>query len=218
MLFEPGHPLISLEDWRKFSSWQSPSLYFKKAIDREVIELPHWFVPLCPGVVIASPYLLRSFARKRSRPSGWVSLAADTYQRDVGNTRLRVRRTHDGRFWVILRWPPGVNLRSNKRAETIVHLFGSTPVLAASRYQAQQLAELVEAHGPVSSLRWTHVSPQWLIGALTFEIRRARSENRAVVWDRSWSSDARRLRSTPSGHRPPIPVDVRFALQAARTR
>jgi hypothetical protein len=218
MRFEPGHPHVPKNDWRQFSSQLSP--YFKQAINREEIELPHWFVPLARGIVVASPYLLRSFAHRRRRPSGWAFLSPDTYQRAVGDTRLRVRRTRDGRFWTILRWPPGANLRSNKRAQTVVHGLGSTPVLAASRYQAQQLAELFEACRASAGLRWATVSPTWLVGALAFAIRRARSEGHEIRWDYYWSSDARRLRprSTCTGRPPAPPVDVRFALQAASSR
>jgi len=216
MRFEQGHPLISENDWRQFSNQLSP--YFKNVLDREKIELPHWFVPLARGVLIASPFLFRSLAPKRRRPTGWTSLSPDTYQRVVGETRLRVRRTRDGRFWTILRWPPRANLRSNKQAETLVHRFGSTPVLAATRYQAQRLAELFEECGPLANLRWVRVSPPWLVGALEFAIRRARSEGREPRWDYYWSSDARRVRpqSRYTGHPPAVPVDVRFALQAAR--
>jgi hypothetical protein len=216
MFYEPGHPLVPENDWFQFSS-QLP-LYFRQAIDREAIQLPHWFLPLSRGVLIAGPLLFRHLARKRRRPSGWISLSPETYQRDIGQTRLRVCRTHDGRFWLILRWPPRANLRSNKKAETLVHLFGSTPVLAATRHQAQRLAELFEECGPVATLRWVRVSPGWLIGALEFAIRRARSERREPRWDYDWSSDARRVRpqSRNSGRPPAVPVDVRFALQAAR--
>jgi hypothetical protein len=215
MLFEQGHPLISENDWRQFSNQLSP--YFKNVLDREKIELPHWFVPLARGVLIASPFLLRSLARKRRRPTGWTSLSLDTYQRAVGDTRLRVRRTRDGRFWAILRWPPRANLRSNKRAETLVHTFGSTPVLSTTRHQAQQLAELFEARDAFSSLRWVRVSPRWLIGALAIAVWRAESKGLKISWDYDWSSDARRVRSrsTYTG-RQPVPVDIRFALQVAR--
>ena len=215
MLFEPGHPPVPQNDWLQFSSHLP--LYFKDAIKSESIELPHWFLPLSRGVLIAGPYLFRSLARKRRRPSGWASLAADTYELAVGETRLRVRRTRDGRFWTILRWSPGANLRSNKTAETLVHIFGSTPVLAATRYQAQRLAELFEACSPVAGLRWVRVSPRWLVGALEFAIRRAASEGLKLNWDYHWSSDARRLRSrsTSTGQQP-VPLDVRFAFQAAR--
>jgi hypothetical protein len=215
MFFEPDHPLVPENDWLQFSS-QLP-LYLKAALNRETIELPHWFLPLSRGALIASPFLLRSLARKRRRPSGWTSLTADTYQRAAGKTRLRVRRTRDGRFWTILRWRPGANQRSNKTAETIVHTFGSTPVLAATRYRAQQLAELFDACGPAAGLRWARVSPRWLVGALAFAIQRAEFEGLKISWDYDWSSDARRVRSRSTyTDRQPVPIDVRFALQAAR--
>jgi hypothetical protein len=215
MLTEFG-VLISENDWLQFSR-QLP-LYFRQAIHREAIQLPHWFLPLSRGILIAGPLLFRNLARKRRRPSGWASLSPETYQRDIGRTRLRVCRTYDGRFWMILRWAPWANLRSNKQAETLVHRFGSTPVLTSTRYQAQRLAELFEECGPAVSLKWDRVSPRWLVGALQFTIRRARSEGREPRWDYDWSSDARRVRpqSRYSGRPPPLPVDVRFALQAAR--
>jgi hypothetical protein len=215
MFFEPGHPLVPENDWLQFSSQLPP--WFTEAINREDIELPHWFVPLARGVVVASPFLLSGFGRKGGRPSGWAPLSPETYQRAIGETRLRVRRTQDGRFWVILRWPPRANLRSNKRAETLVHTFGSTPLLAATLHQAQQLAELFEACGSFSGLRWVTVSPRWLVDALTFAILRAASEGLKINWDYHWSSDAGRVRprSTYTG-RQPVPVDVRFAFQAAR--
>jgi hypothetical protein len=214
MLFEQGHPLISENDWRQFSNQLSP--YFKHVLDREKIELPHWFVPLARGFLIASPFLLRCLAHKRRRPTEWTSLSLDTYQRVIGETRLRVRRTRDRRFWAILRWPPRTNLRSYKKAETLVHLFGSTPVLSTTRHQAQQLAELFEVRDAFSSLRWVAVSPKWLVGALAFAIRRAEFEGLKISWDYDWSSDARRVRfrSTYTGQQP-VPVDVRFAFQAA---
>src|SRR5689334_3953242 len=97
MRFEPGHPIVSQDHWQQFSRQLSP--HFKQAIDRKAIELPHWLLPLSRGALVAGPFLFRSLARKRHPPSGWDPLAADTDQRAAGETRLRVQRTRDGRFW-----------------------------------------------------------------------------------------------------------------------
>jgi hypothetical protein len=65
MLTEFG-VLISENDWLQFSR-QLP-LYFRRAIDREAIQLPHWFLPLSRGIFIAGPLPRDLSARHRPNP------------------------------------------------------------------------------------------------------------------------------------------------------
>jgi hypothetical protein len=74
---------------------------------------------------------------------------------------------------------------------------------------------LFEVRDAFSSLRWVAVSPQWLVGALAFAIRRAGFEGLKISWDYDWSSDAGRVRSRSAhiGRSRLPPVELRFALK-----
>src|ERR1700752_1170825 len=103
MLFGPGHPIVDRKDWLAFSSQLSIS--FSRGINREHVELPFWMQPLALGVILPSPHLLRQTGYSGPQP-GWRQLSAEVYHRALGKTRLRVRRTNDGKLWLISRWLP----------------------------------------------------------------------------------------------------------------
>ena len=79
MMFEEGHPIISLSAWKGFCAWEKslkgfPSRLIDEMVDRnECGCLPDWFVPLAYGVAIASDALLRKAGHPDGlyRPRGW---------------------------------------------------------------------------------------------------------------------------------------------------
>ena len=79
MMFEEGHPIISLSAWKGFCAWEKslkgfPSRLIDEMVDRnECGCLPDWFVPLAYGVAIASDALLRKAGH---RPMVCIVLAA----------------------------------------------------------------------------------------------------------------------------------------------
>jgi hypothetical protein len=222
-MFEPGHPIISRKDWLQFSG--QLSLYFSQAIDREQLDLPYWFLPLAGGVIVASPALLHRTGYKVGgpQPLGWTRVKAAVFQLKVGKTRLRVRRTNDGRFWIVSRWPPGVPMHSDKDSETLVHLFGSTPLVTKTLDEMLHLAYWFETNNPIASLHWSKASPGFLIGVLAFAIRRAESEGMKLSLNDLWVSSAhsRRMKSGRARYKNSQllpPVDVKYALWHARLR
>jgi hypothetical protein len=182
MLYE-GHPDVSQQHWLAFSRQLSP--HFSQAISREQLDLPHWFLPLARGAIVAGPPLLRCTGCKvRGRRSPeWTRVKTNVFQRDVGKTRLRVRRTNDGRFWIISRWPPGVSRLSDKYSETLVHIFGSTPLVTERLEEALHLAYWFQKNKPIASLRWSKASPAFLIGVLALAMVRAQREGVELSWN-----------------------------------
>jgi hypothetical protein len=153
MFFEPGHPIVSYQQWMNFrlemcdlqTSLIAP--YFSGSVGRESIELPYWFLPLSRGVILPGPHLFRPDFDPNLAALGWTRRSADVFERTVDKTRLRVRRTNDGHFWIISRWPPNIRMNSDKRSETIVHRFGSTPLVTENLYEALYLAYRFEMNG-----------------------------------------------------------------------
>src|SRR4051794_24099177 len=102
MLFDPSFPVFSRQDWLQLSQYHS--IYFSATISRENVELPYWLVPTARGVVLPSLMLLRRTGyTPAALPLGWIRRAADDYELTVGKVRLRVRRSNDGRVWIISR-------------------------------------------------------------------------------------------------------------------
>jgi hypothetical protein len=212
----PEYPDAPLADWRVFSSQLSP--YFKEAISRESIDLPYWLNPMARGVLIAGPALLRGTAYKRYRglPPEWKRVYRDIYQRNVGKTRLRVRPTNDRRAWLISRWGRGDAVHVDKHSDTLVFLFGATPVAGATRNEAMHLAYWFELNEPIPSFRWIKAAYGYLPFELTIAIRRAAQEGLSISWDHLWASCAHKRRVNAYRGRSgplPLPVDVRVALR-----
>jgi hypothetical protein len=226
MFFEPGHLIVSHQEWMNFRlaicDLQTCQLirHLGGSFGRESIELPYWFLPLSRGAILPGPHLFRPDYDPNLAPHGWTIRSAEVFERSVGKTRLRVRRTNDGRFWIISRWPPNVRMNSDRRSETIVHQFGSTPLVTENLHEALYLAYWFQTNDPVGGLRWAKVSPAYLVGAIEFADQRARSEGLTISWNDLWASSAhsRRMKSGRARYtkgKLRLPVIVRCALGTA---
>jgi hypothetical protein len=214
MLFEPGHRTVHLEYWTA-SFRRNLNPYFSRAIGREQIDLPYWFSPLAWGVIVAGPTLLLRTACKES-VLGWNRLSDDVYHRTFGKTRVRVRRTNDG-YWLISRWKPGKSMGSDRNGETLLHSFGSTPLVTETLIEALHLAYWFQTHDPIGGLSWAKVCPTFLVQAIAFANHRARSEGLTFTWNDLWASAAhsRRMKTgRASYHKGKLrsPSIVRLAL------
>ena len=90
------------------------------------------FVLLCKMDPTADMEAIEGGDQQVLDDSTWC-LRCNRAPRVVGETRFRVSRTRDGRLRLV---NDGDNEQTYvKRAETLVHTFGSTPVLAARRYR-----------------------------------------------------------------------------------
>jgi hypothetical protein len=213
-MFEEGHPIISREDWLGLQSFQCSrlSLSFSGCVNREDVDLPYWFLPLSRGALIAGPGLLRPHYNAKLASRGWTRRSADCYERRIGKTRLRVRRTNDGRFWLISRWLPGVRMYDS-RSETIVHLFGSTPLVTANLHEALYLAHWFQTNKPLG-LRWTKASPYYLVDAIRLANERAQSGGLTISWNHLWASATQKSgRARYRNGKLMLPVLARYALR-----
>jgi hypothetical protein len=217
-----GYPVVAQNQWQAFSI--QPPIHFSRAIGREAADIPFWLLPLCRGVLVAGPYLLKLTAHPDQRHD-WVQVKPDVYQRVVGKTRLRVRRTNEGRLWIISRWSAGVKMRSDRDSETLVHLFGSTPVVTDDLCGALHLAHWFEVNAPIANIRWAKACPgsdhDQLYG-LASAILRAAQEGLNITWNDLWASSAHSRRMKRRGCRiKPVgllpPVFVRNATRWARS-
>jgi hypothetical protein len=186
------------------------------SVGREIGDPPYWFAPLAWGVVVNSSTLLLRTPCKSSL-LGWRQLSVDCYHLDLGKTRLRVRRTNDGRFWLISRWPPEKSMRSDRESETLVHGFGSAPLVTTDPLEAIHLAFWFLTNDAIGGLRWAKASPEFLIPAIAFANRRAKREGLTISWNDLWASSAhsRRMKRGGARHRNGkllLPVIVRAAL------
>jgi hypothetical protein len=167
-MFEDGHPDTPLSDWatfkRDFSRYQ-----IEEVIDRSQIQLPDRIVPLARGIAVASPHLLsRAGYRSRSRrPKGWYKCHGEVFCKDMGPDALIVRGYSGNSFWHVERKgsPSRPHGYSNM---TLVHQFGSTPILARSYQAATYLAEFCYWKHPPAGLRWVNQCPDDLFGAIDF--------------------------------------------------
>jgi hypothetical protein len=215
MLFEPGHHTVELKDWTAcFRRNLNP--YFSRAICRDQTELPYWFAPLAWGVIVAGPALLLRTACKVS-VLGWTRVDDKIYHRSIGKTRLRVRRTNDDQFWLISRWPPGKSMSSDRESETLVHGFGSTPLVTETLIEALHLAYWFQTNDPIGGLRWIKASPAFIVQAIAFADLRAKSEGLTISWNDLWASSShlRRMKRGGARYRKGkllLPVIVRAAL------
>lgn len=219
MFFDPDNPNVSRQDWQRFSLQLPP--YFETTIDRETTEMPYWLSPLARGMLITGPMLLRQtgYTPNTRCPPHWTPLGSDVYHRDVGKTRLRVRLTNDRRFWILSRWRPGIRMSSDTYSETIVHLFGSTPLATRKPDEAMHLADFFQENDPIAQLRW---AATYTLGDLARATQRAEREGLDIKWDALWASGShsRRmiLRHRSHSNEPLLPpVAVRTALQWPRS-
>lgn len=150
--------LKCLEGFRK----RRPTVLISKVIERSKTDLPSWFVPWAPAVVIASDYLLEAAGhRPRSRrPTGWTETNPDVFRRGAYWNRLMVRGC--GELWSVER----------DCDEVLAFPFGPLPVLVETLQGAMRLAEYCHPHpqageyrsfphprGTASGLHWVVATP-----------------------------------------------------------
>jgi hypothetical protein len=103
MVFEHGHPNVTLKDWQGFKSWQKsqevlPSHLIDEVVDRNETGLPDRFVPLARGGAIASDHFLHQAGHYhgKRRPPGWfVSPTASGFHKFMNPKFLFVGRYDD---------------------------------------------------------------------------------------------------------------------------
>jgi hypothetical protein len=170
MLPTPDHPHVIWHEWKTFKEYSN--YLIEEVIDRREIELPKWYVPLARGAAIPSSYLLRisGYRPGSYRPRGWVRPHYDVLWKDIGPDTLVVRGGKP--LWQIERnGSPGRPHRHPNKA--LVHLFGSTPILARTYQEATYLAEFCYRNNPPAGLRWIDECPDDMSGAIEFyRIRR----------------------------------------------
>jgi hypothetical protein len=165
MMFEVGHPHVPLVDWETFRKNPSP-LLIGEVIGRSDNNMFEWFLPLARGAAIASDHLLpRAGYRPGSyRKRGWRKTHCDVFRRDLGPKTLKVRGGIVRDFWTISRWnldQPG----GRHRGETLVYLFGSTPIVTRNYQSAIYLTEYCLANR-LSGLHWVSTHPWDQEGAI----------------------------------------------------
>jgi hypothetical protein len=164
------HPDISLADWRTFSNEVSPFV-IEEVIDRSIAHMPSWFLPLARGAAVPSSYLLRSAGYRPGayRARGWRkpkrSGKREEVFKDLGRDYLIVTRCK--RFWRITMDRGVLSRPGNRCASALVHMFGSTPILARTYQEATYLAELCYEKGS-PGLCWVHECPDDISGAIEF--------------------------------------------------
>jgi hypothetical protein len=176
MFRDEGHPDVSPSDCNMFRNEFSPYL-IEEVIDRSEIKLPDRFVPLARGVAIPSSYPLgRAGYRPGSRrPPGWCKPHCDVLWKDIGPDSLIVRGYQGHPLWQVERnGSPG---RPHGHPNmTLVHLFGSTPILTRNYQSATYLAEFCYQNGPPAGLRWVNECPDDINGAIEYARQRRISE------------------------------------------
>jgi hypothetical protein len=179
MFKEDGHPDVPLSDWTTFKRDYSP-FRIEEVIDRSQIKLPDRIVPLARGIAVASPHLLKRAGYRPSsrRPRGWYKRHCDVFCKAIGSDCLIVRGYHGHHLWHIERnGSPG---RPHGHPNmTLVHLFGSAPILTRNYQSAMYLAEFCYFNGPPPGLRWVNEFPDDIDGAIEFA--QARSINEALA-------------------------------------
>ena len=160
MFHEDGHPDVSLLDWETFRREFSRHL-LEEVLNRSQIKLLDRFVPLARGVGIPSAYLLsRAGYRPGSRrPPGWSKPHCDVLWKDIGRDSLIVRGYCGQPLWQIER-KGSPNRPHGQPNMTLVHNFGSTPILTRNYQSATYLAEFCYRNGPPAGLRWVERMPR----------------------------------------------------------
>jgi hypothetical protein len=180
MFRDEGHPDVTLSDWEQFRRGFSPDL-IEEVINRSEIGTPLWYMPLARGAAIPSSYLLRKAGYRPGsyRAPGWFKPNREEVCKDLGAHCLAVLRGR--RLWRIC-WAAGNELsRPHDHALiTLVHTFGSTPILTRSYQEATYLAEFCYVNGPPLGLRWVDECPDDMNGAIDFSLDRGVDEARAA--------------------------------------
>ncbi len=172
MKLEDGHFFVTLKEWRGFKSWQEfckifPSHLIDELIDRDDCGcLPDWFVPLAPGVMIASDEFLRQAGHHRGmhRPRDWRKVSRHCYSRRIGGegicwvNTLAVTRCDKHEWWMIERKVADVD-------EVLVFDFASIPIFTRSYASAMRLAMHCNVDNPPHG-RWIKQAPDDCAGAI----------------------------------------------------
>jgi hypothetical protein len=94
-----------------------------------------------------------------------------TFWKDIGADGLIVRGYHGHPFWHVERnGPPG--RPHGYRNMTLVHIFGSTPVVTRTYQAATYLGEYCYHNDPPGGLRWVNECPDDIRGAIEFAEQR----------------------------------------------
>jgi hypothetical protein len=176
MFHENGHPDVPLSDWKTFRNEFSPYL-IEEVIDRSQIKQPDRFLPLARGIAIPSPYLLSKAGYRPGayRAPGWCKPHCDVLWKDIDADSLIVRGYHGHPFWQVER--NGSEGRPHGHPNmTLVHNFGSTPILTRNYQSATYLAEFCYFNRPPAGLRWVDECPDDISGAIEFAQNRLINE------------------------------------------
>jgi hypothetical protein len=119
-----------LKDWPVFLK-QPASYLIAEFIERDKTELPDYYCPWAPGIVIASDYLLQAanYHAGSHAPKGWVPGQPDVFTKAIYRNRLKVRGC--GEFWTVER---EIN-------EVLAFPHGPVPLFTHTRQAAMRLAE-----------------------------------------------------------------------------
>jgi hypothetical protein len=176
MFRDEQHPDTSLSNWETFRREYSNFL-LEEVVDRSEIKLPDWSVPLARGAAFPSSHLLRKAGYRLGsrRADGWSKPHHDVLWKDIGPDTLVVRGYCNQPLWSIERnGSPG--RPHNHPNKTLVHLFGSTPILARNYPSATYLAEFCFLKGPPTGLRWVEECPDDVRGAIEYAQQRRINE------------------------------------------
>lgn len=186
MIYDVGHPQVTLSDWQTFRKEFSP-LLIGEVIDRSEIKLPDWFVPLARGVAIASDTLLRKagYHHGSYRPHGWRKTKCDVFikcamaDKDMSFANLTVRQYVNQRWWTVERYREG--RKYENITDVLVFDFGSTPIFCWNHQAAMRLAEYCQLNGPPHGLSWVTAGPDDKDGAIEFARKRRIDEARCAA-------------------------------------
>ena len=185
MFRDEGHPNPPLSDWTTFGKEFSRSLLDEVLDRRSVRGLPRWFTPLARGIAIPSLNLLEKAGYRPGshRARGWRELPGKEVWKELGGDCLVIRRASD-LWWIELN---GLSLGRphDHSGMTLVHVFGSTPILTRNYQSATYLAEACLLKGPPSGLRWVNECPDDMNGSIDFAFDRMLCEARAASTPRA---------------------------------
>jgi hypothetical protein len=176
MFRDEGHYDLSLIDWEKFRKGFSLSL-MEEVISRREIGLPLWYMPLARGGAIASKHLMRrtGYRPGSRRARGWFKPNGEEVCKDLGAHCLVVLRA--GRLWRSCFAPGNESSRPHDHALiTLVHTFGSTPILTRTYQEATHLTEFCYWNGAPAGLRWVYECLDDMDAAIDFSLDRALDE------------------------------------------
>ena len=79
---------------------------------------------------------------------------------------------------------------SDRNSETLLHSFGSTPLVTETLIEGLHLAYWFQTNDPIGGLSWTKVCPTLIIQAITLANDRAKKEGLTFTWKNLWASAA----------------------------